>query len=113
MNRLIRRTGYGAAALLGLSLIMGTVSAQAADPSVASFPASNRQPAAQHQSTPLDVDHVVAFQRRAADNSDISNDERGLLNRGDTQHPNGHSTDDPSSSASVIKYQSPYMSAPY
>lgn len=112
MNTSARKIRIGAAALLGLGLVSGAISAQAAEASTTGQVPSNLQNRTEHARRIFDTRNAFAMERPTTIDSrsdsftapSFPDTSQGRIKHTDGRHAN---------STTVLKYQSPYMSAPY
>ncbi|MGN8157061.1 hypothetical protein ACS8YF_00115 [Salinisphaera sp. SWV1] len=113
MNTLAQKTRTGAALLLGFGLVFGTISAQAANPSTATDSLSNPQRATQTKGGTFEIKNAFAFQQPAGIGARSHDFSHTPDSNGASEHTNERFKRERSNSPAVLKYQSPYMSAPY
>ncbi|AWN16896.1 hypothetical protein [Salinisphaera sp. LB1] len=113
MNTLAQKTRTGAAILLGFGLVLGTISAQAANPSTATDSQSNPQRTTQQKAGTFEIKNAFAFQQPAGIGALSDNFSDTPDNNGASEHTIQRFKRERSNSPAVLKYQSPYMSAPY
>ncbi len=112
MNTSTRKTRIGAIAILGLCLFSGAISAQAASPSQPAGHTPNPQRTVSQHGETFDVNNAFAYRGPSEGAARLSDDLHVPARRVPSSTIES-SSGERSNSASVIKYQSPYMSAPY